>query len=824
MGAASDEWTLSDALRDGPEAERDCELGYISSAPEVLYQHTLDPSLSGATDLLSLIRNTVVALLARSGLIVELVFSSDFRWIYALISAGESALEELAAKHSYPRALDLECVDPEATEPCDAQYDPLSLVFQRHGCQEVVELLRALRPEERSSEATVPKGSSTPEDSVRDAYCWYLRSRLKGGKISRHCKEGGFSFVGTEEDLLQSTFDRLCGSHGPEVVRVSPGSAQVRHFQRLQVQRLDGKWVTSHFSREDRIMLTMAAVTDACDIFKLINDGYVVDVLPCKGSGEQNQEGQACALQLAWRRHMGAAIALPALLGMGAQVAVAWASEDWWAEILLGYACLTSLWFSIALAAWKLCRKRLLLSRGDVPGSDGSFDICCGSGFIRPAESVSRPFGSTRRQFFGSLKRSLITSNIEEQANPIFSCLRHGLIKLICVTLALASMVLAACTCDLLPINDENFNIPQIQYNVSQHVVALIVVLEIWLFNRVFRVLSLTMTRWENHKLRSDFVHAYHLKAVSLQLINSYASLFYIAFYPDSLKMFEVSYTCSYANGWWNHWGNACRMARLNKQLTTILAAFCLKVAFRCVALLLFSPTKKASQSLPERSSDILDLDHVMSAPRFGDPETDLNVVPSCCFSAASEVIIVLGMFLLFLPASPWTGLLTFIFLQLSNLALARSRRGIPWRAGHPFCHSADLLEASDRLAGTAIQAISWLAMLSMAALLVWPAQLGWGRLNAVLLINEGSDLAPWGVSCALLLVCRFLPGRFATCSPPFRQPRICHPAIPPIQDWRCAPLKHGCVGQCKKQGRMVLQLLQLEVFAGGRNWAQTFE
>lgn len=30
-------------------------------------------------------------------------------------------------------------------------------------------------------------------------------------------------------------------------------------------------------------MLTMAAVTDACDIFKLINDGYVVDVLPCKG-------------------------------------------------------------------------------------------------------------------------------------------------------------------------------------------------------------------------------------------------------------------------------------------------------------------------------------------------------------------------------------------------------------------------------------------------------------------------------------------------------------------------------------------------------------
>ena len=28
------------------------------------------------------------------GLTVEMVFSSDFRWIYALISAGEAALED----------------------------------------------------------------------------------------------------------------------------------------------------------------------------------------------------------------------------------------------------------------------------------------------------------------------------------------------------------------------------------------------------------------------------------------------------------------------------------------------------------------------------------------------------------------------------------------------------------------------------------------------------------------------------------------------------------------------------------------------------------
>ena len=40
--------------------------------------------------------------------------------------------------------------------------------------------------------------------------------------------------------------------------------------------------------------------------------------------------------------------------------------------------------------------------------------------------------------------------------------------------------------------------------------------------------------------------------------------------------------------------------------------------------------------------------------------------------------------FILFFPASPWIGLLTFLFLQLSNLAInmAPARRAIPWRAG----------------------------------------------------------------------------------------------------------------------------------------------
>lgn len=765
----------------GHESEMDVEMGHAPS--EVFYQHTLDPNLSSATDLLSLIRNSIVAMLAGKGLTVEMVFSSDFRWIYALISAGEAALEDLSTKHHFPRALDLESIDPEATEPCDDGYEPLAVAFQQEQCEEVMELLKVLQQDGPVGPVGTDSAKKVKlqDPAVREAYSWYLRSRLKGNSAVAAKKEANAAWGKERQEWepwqrpqppLRNIWDRLCSSdsNGPEVVRVGPGPVQACHYQRVQVHRLDGKVVTSRFSREDRILLIMAAVSDVCDVFKLMNDGYVAEIVPCKGNvlDEQSPQGQASSLQLAFKRQMGTWIAVPALFGIIAQVLIALLGKEHFFNTLLGYALLMASWFSLALGAWKLNRKQLLLIRGDVPGSDGSFDICCGSGFVRPSDSVNpRPFGSTRRQFYGGMKRSLITGAMEEQASPCFNFLRRGLIFLLCLIFAAASAALAAVTCDLLPLPEEKFTVHRIEYSFSQHIVGLVVVLEIWLLNRLFRLISLTFTRWENHKTRSEFVHAYHLKALGLQLVNSYASLFYIAFYPDSFKMYEVSQSCSYAETWWNYWGATCRMARLNKQLMTILAAFCLKVGFRCVLFKLISSAvnPKTNQSAPERNSDLLDLDRVMMAPRFGDPETDLNIAPSCCFNASSEVIIVLGMFFLFFPASPWIGLLTLAFLQLSNLAtnMAPSRRAVPWRAGYPACHSADLLEASDPLACTAIQAISWLAMLCMAALLVWPADLGAGFVTSTLLGQTSGLASP---AAALLLLCRFLPGRLVRCTP----------------------------------------------------------
>jgi hypothetical protein len=48
------------------------------------------------------------------------------------------------------------------------------------------------------------------------------------------------------------------------------------------------QWHPLATAREDRILLIMAAVSDVCDVFKLMNDGYVAEIVPCKGRQRLN--------------------------------------------------------------------------------------------------------------------------------------------------------------------------------------------------------------------------------------------------------------------------------------------------------------------------------------------------------------------------------------------------------------------------------------------------------------------------------------------------------------------------------------------------------
>jgi hypothetical protein len=85
------------------------------------------------------------------------------------------------------------------------------------------------------------------------------------------------------------------------------------------------------------------------------------------------------------------------------------------------------------------------------------------------------------------------------------------------------------------------------------------------LLNVVYSKLAISLNNWENHRTDTDYEDALISKTFAFQFVNSYASLFYIAYFKRRAFIFgEYKDTCKY--------GDDC-IEELTIQLGTILAA-----------------------------------------------------------------------------------------------------------------------------------------------------------------------------------------------------------------------------------------------------------
>jgi len=424
--------------------------------------------------------------------------------------------------------------------------------------------------------------------------------------------------------------------------------------------------------------------------------------------------------------------------------------------------------------------------------------LCSAAIRSAPAPSDALPFCEDlpgrqtpqRRQFWGTAQRSLVTGQSEEVDKRSLHLLRRTMSTLACLILAAGCVVAAVYICSLLPIFCTNLPTGQLRYSFGQNLVAVLVALQVFILNRALRAIALNLTRCENHRSRSEFAHAYQVKALALQFVNSYASLFYIAFSTDVISESAIRQNCDASDGlWWNSWGNTHSMARLSKQLATLLLMYCLKVAVWDAAWhglarkLLAGPGGPVDYAPPRRSLGaelVQSLDRAMAAPRWGDPEADSNASGSCCVGPASELVLVFGMLVLFAVACPWAGLLALLFWQLRNWvdSWRPSRPALPWRAGSPACPFADVSAKSDVLWRNSCQVLAWLAAPVASALLVWNGDLGASLVSSAVLGTPGSDwkgsaFAPWGLYSVLLLVVHFMASRCVGCMPDARRLRL---------------------------------------------------
>jgi hypothetical protein len=84
-----------------------------------------------------------------------------------------------------------------------------------------------------------------------------------------------------------------------------------------------------------------------------------------------------------------------------------------------------------------------------------------------------------------------------------------------------------------------------LEFEVAAIVAGVLNGMAIALLNVISRWISYRLTAWENHRTESQHLHHLSIKLITFQVINSFFSLFYIAFFKQSATIFGRKDACS---------------------------------------------------------------------------------------------------------------------------------------------------------------------------------------------------------------------------------------------------------------------------------------
>ncbi|CEM16007.1 unnamed protein product [Vitrella brassicaformis CCMP3155] len=223
--------------------------------------------------------------------------------------------------------------------------------------------------------------------------------------------------------------------------------------------------------------------------------------------------GEKIAVYFCFLRHYSACMLWPAALGMAFQILYYLDFDDEFEyRVGLVNALFLSIWTTCFLIAWERKQLRIALWFGRVGHQ----------------EAVSEP---PRMQFFGILRRSPVTG---EPGELYFAPLRkYARISVAAVVSVLFSLVALGLVILILSLKKTFANkgwFYVLDYDMSGHVVGLLTAIQLNIFNAAYRPVCLALTKWENHRTYSLFQYSYAVKSFLFMFVNSYASLFFIAF------------------------------------------------------------------------------------------------------------------------------------------------------------------------------------------------------------------------------------------------------------------------------------------------------
>jgi hypothetical protein len=214
------------------------------------------------------------------------------------------------------------------------------------------------------------------------------------------------------------------------------------------------------------------------------------------------------------------------------------------------YCFLTIAWSTLFLEMWKRKQEK--------------FAIEWGQTFSEEVE-IQRP------EFQGKLRRSPVT---DDRYELYYDSSKRLIYQTVGVVLSLAFVSFTvACIAFILYKRAETRaagGIMLLYWDLSGTLYGIINAIQIEIFNKLFELLAYKTTELENYRYQSEFENSYILKSFLFQIVNSYASIVYIAFFQSH---YEGCYALHFDG---TRQPRSC-MFDLQVQLATIYSVHCMK-------------------------------------------------------------------------------------------------------------------------------------------------------------------------------------------------------------------------------------------------------
>eukprot|EP00929_Paragymnodinium_shiwhaense_P084296 TRINITY_DN45058_c0_g1_i1.p1 TRINITY_DN45058_c0_g1~~TRINITY_DN45058_c0_g1_i1.p1 ORF type:complete len:1244 (+),score=245.18 TRINITY_DN45058_c0_g1_i1:189-3920(+) len=835
----------------GDTFKRKKEEGFDESGTHgyfVTYDYS-ENGTEGCKDMLSLVRTTIISKLVGLGFVVEQVFSSDYKYIYALVGGPEETFQHLAHALQWPLLVDLQQANEASFEPHDAFCRPFSHSCRHHQEEEpssaprkAASRLPSRAAPSRSSEVSpMPRqGGLSPaaaSDQQLEAYARY--QRLRAANPQQSAAEILARVNGGATVVAEHTRGEASGGEGRlksfwEVLGMDAPPCGVRAAYRLDeshplqwhtypAQTISGLRSKSILSRTDRIRLIMRSIEREVSVARLEHRGFLVDTVPLphaptavqtsgmvttirdtlshfvdlankeihqllvlQKTGDAAPFHNVMELYFTFVKHLAKRLAPAAAFGL-----IVLAVASFLPSSILVLCFLQSVfliaWGTMWLTSWTHIEDQLLLRWGILS---------------RDRKHFSK--GPLRFDHRFVQRRCPISGKDEPHLG---ATRRYTACSIFCTSLlVVGQLVLVWFILSLRPRIHKHLYVAAIKYNVSQNVVALVNAIVILTINAAIRSISMALTKREKHRNQKSFVYSYTIKAVVLQLINSYASLIYVAFFMDAANELVAGGTnalCEYDTSggsnavmdffWWTFPSGDCSLTLLNRNFAVLLLVFIGKNAVeigapevqirlakylqkhsamhrRRQAVMPVGPVAPHSGSASSSGSGsqmmmrlgspharsagvglggrdfVAELDTLMLEPRFGKPDYS-HVGP---VEDYSELAVMLGFLLFFSVTFPIAGLVSFVSCFVEARVDALKFRRL---ARQPVPSSISGIGVWDDI----LNGLIWTAVGVNAAFLVWP--LGIGKTGIVHKLfgghSLGAELIQWIVLCGIFAAVR---------------------------------------------------------------------